>query len=121
MELTEDTTSGHNIIHSYKAGEIIVNEQAFHESIILTPDQLMPWHLRTPQEINQQNLDILLQLKPSIILLGMGPTQLFLPSNLLQHFIEQSIGVEMMTTAAACRTFNILVAEGRNVAAGLLV
>jgi uncharacterized protein len=62
-----------------------------------------------------------MQLSPTIVLLGSGAVQKFPPTSLIAPMLTRGIGIEIMTTAAACRTYNILVAEGRAVAAGLFI
>jgi uncharacterized protein len=73
------------------------------------------------EELDEAALEAVLRLRPGIVLLGTGSEQRFPPSSLLAPMLTQGIGIEIMTTAAACRTYNILVAEDRPVAAGLLI
>ena len=60
------------------------------------------------------------EMKPEVVLLGTGAKQVFLPPQLMMQFYNKGIGIEVMTTDAACRTFNVLVSEGRNVLAALM-
>jgi uncharacterized protein len=63
---------------------------------------------------------VIFDLQPEVILLGTGVTQVFLPPAIQVHFFQRNYGFEVMTTDAACRTFNVLVAEGRHVVAALM-
>ena len=68
----------------------------------------------------ETHLEALLALEPEVVLLGTGARQVFLPPRQLAPFYRKAVGVELMTTDAACRTFNVLAAEERRVVAGLL-
>jgi len=86
------------------------------QNLIITPFQLItPW--------DNYNLEILLTVEktPEIILLGTGQQWQMLSAEKLMLFYEKNIGVEIMTTDSACRTFNILASEGRHVIAGLVI
>lgn len=122
MKMHMDQTGGAHRITGYGAGYVAVNEQPLTGSFIVAPDTLITeWAPRSIADLDAAALEKIAALSPSIILLGTGEKQAFPPFNLLSAMLGQGIGVEIMTTAAACRTYNILVAEGRSVAAGLLV
>jgi uncharacterized protein len=109
-------------IRGYKPGSIRVNDQVITSSIIITPNQLIEnWQPRTFQELSADSLQALIALKPDILLLGTGSTLIFPALEIYGHLINLGIGVEIMDTGAACRTFNALSAENRNVAAALII
>ena len=122
MKMHLDQTGGALRITGYGAGYVSVNEQQLTRSFIVTPERLIEdWPPRNVADLDAAALDAIARLEPAIVLLGTGETQRFPPADLLAPMLARGVGVESMTTAAACRTYNILVAEGRLVAAGMLV
>ena len=122
MKIHLDNTAGAHRITGYGAGYVSVNEEALTRSFILTPEALIrDWGPQNIVDLDAASLQAVARLSPVIVLLGTGIEQRFPPSTLLAPMLAQGIGVEVMTTAAACRTYNILVAEGRPVAAALLI
>jgi len=92
------------------------------ESLILTGRQLITeWEPNQLPELTAAHLEVVLNLDPELVLLGTGARQQFPAMEILASLHRAQIGVEVMDTAAACRTFNILVAEGRHVVAALLM
>jgi uncharacterized protein len=92
------------------------------ESLILTSRRIITdWEPNHLEELTATHLEMVLSLDPELVLLGTGARQQFPAMELLSRFHRAQIGVEVMDTAAACRTFNILIAEGRHVAAALLM
>lgn len=92
------------------------------ESLILTGRQVITdWEPNQLSELTAPHMEIVLNLDPELVLLGTGARQQFPAMEILSQLHRAQIGVEIMDTPAACRTFNILVAEGRHVAAALLM
>lgn len=111
-----------NQFTGYGAGYVEVNKQRYERSLVVTPQAIHDtWAVTGVDAIGTGELDFLLSLKPEILLLGTGATHRFPSAASLREFARAQIGVETMATAAACRTFNILMAEGRNVIAALIV
>lgn len=109
-------------IRAFKPGTIQVNDRIFTQSIIIAPEQLIEnWPPQTVNGLSKIDLDPIISLKPDILLIGTGASHVFLPAELYGHLINVGIGVEVMNTSAACRTFNALSAENRNVVAALLI
>lgn len=122
MQLTLDKPLGNYQIRSYQMGNIQVNDQHFHHSIIVSPYQLInDWPPQTLIEMTAEHVEIILNLNPDVVLLGSGTTFSFPDTNVLAGFYQQQIGIEVMDTGSACRTYNVLAAEGRQVVAALLV
>lgn len=122
MQVLEDHNFGEYTINAYAPDKIIINDQAYAKSLVLSSHQLVTdWPPRHFNELNQEHLQIILDLKPEVVLLSTGHEQQFAPPALLAPFFQRNIGVETMSTAAACRTFNVLASEGRNVVAGLII
>lgn len=109
-------------IRSYQPGRIQVNDKFFTTSIIITPNMLIEnWQPQTIQELNEDILAPIITLKPDVLLIGTGSTLVLVEASLYGSLINQGIGVEIMSTSAACRTFNALSSENRNVAAALII
>lgn len=108
-------------IKAFKPGFIQINEKIFTKSLIITPNQLMEnWTPQSAQEISSDAFSPILALKPDILLIGTGSTLVFLPVEVYGELLNQGIGVEIMNTSAACRTYNALSAENRQVIAALI-
>lgn len=120
MKLHVSGPGQRNAITGYGEGYVLVNGQRHESSLIVTPDQVLPWDVSEFTKITAQDFDKLKALQPEILLLGTGPKQRFPHPRLTAPLAEAGIGVEVMDLKAACRTFNILVAEERKVAAALL-
>ena len=123
MKLTlNQAPTNANIVKAYEPGRIIVGLHTYTESLILTPDTIIKdWAPQTPHEIQTQHLEIFHGMKPEILLLGTGETQVFPHHRLLADLMDRQIPVEVMDTATACGTYNILFSEDRAVAAALMM
>lgn len=106
----------------YGTGYVMVNQMRYERSLIILPDRIIEdWPAQTFEQLAVEHFEQLLSLQPEIVLLGTGATLRFPHPSLIKILIAAKIGVEVMDTNAACRTYNILTAEGRRVAAALLV
>jgi len=106
----------------YGEGYVEVNNRRYVRSIVVTPEVIHDtWNVAGIDTMVADELDFLLTLQPEILLLGTGARQRFPGPAVMRDFARAQIGVETMDTPAACRTFNILVAEGRNVIAAIIV
>jgi uncharacterized protein len=121
MELNQDTGEGQYVIRGYGTDFIQINDEKITHSLIVTADKLMTWSPQSFSELKTEHFLTIFELQPSIVLLGTGPRLFFPNPALLADFYTKKIGIEIMDTAAACRTYAILMAEGRNVAAALLI
>jgi len=123
MHISLDTNNQHlNTITAYQPGMIEVNRQPYTHSIIISPETLIsPWEPNCLEELTSEHFAAILELKPQIFLLGVGATHQFPADKLLSLIYNAGISVEIMNTSAACRTYNILLAEDRNVVAALLI
>lgn len=121
MRLNLDFNDSNTIIRGYRQGTVIVNDHEIQHSVIVTPEQILQWSPQSFEELNLAHFMILKDLKPEIVLLGTGEHQHFPKPEITSPLLQQGIGVETMSTAAACRTYNIIVAEGRRVIAALLM
>lgn len=122
MKLHQDNPSALNRIRGYGPAEIRVNDTAYHQSLIVAPQALELDDLpRSLAQFDVRHLERLLAHGPEIILLGTGPRLAFPPRALLLDAQAHGVGIEVMDTGAACRTFNVLLAEDRIVVALLLL
>ncbi|MBC8509387.1 MAG: Mth938-like domain-containing protein [Chloroflexi bacterium] len=121
MPLAEAQITSRYSIQGYDPGQIVINEQIHRESLVLSADQLIsPWPVHAVDELHPDNLACIYALKPDVILLGTGEKQVFPSIDILGYFARQGVGVEVMNTGALCRTFNILIAEDRQVVAAVI-
>jgi len=122
MKFSEDKIDQGYYVSGYEQGVILVNDSPKATSFIISHEQLIEnWAPAHIDELRAQHLDPLLALQPELVLIGTGETLKF-PS--VAHYaclIQQNIGVEIMDSPAACRTYNILLNEGRKVVAGIIL
>ena len=122
MKLHLTTTAGLNMITGYAPGHILVNGRRHETNLIVLPDHVQPdWLEGGFGELAVSHFEVLVLHRPEIVLLGTGSRQHFPQPALYRGLIEARIGLEVMDTGAACRTYNILAAEGRRVAAALIL
>lgn len=122
MKLNQNSRSEQYSIRAYTDSSVTVNEQIYTRPLVVTAEKVLSdWSAPCFAELNSTHLYELKDLNMEILLLGTGVKQRFPPPRLLVELQDHGIGIEVMTTAAACRTYNILIAEGRAVAAGLFI
>ena len=110
------------VIRNVSESAIRVNDADYSESIVLTPDdQLTIWSDKPIADLTEADFDSVFDTKPEIVLLGTGASNVFPPRELTFAFARKGIGLEVMDTPAAARTFNVLANEGRRVAAVLCI
>lgn len=122
MKFILDNAGGGYIIQRYEAGQIVIDQAVYEESLILLPNRVITdWSPSAVPELKAEDFSRLADLEPEIVILGTGARQQFPHPSLTQPLMEKRIGLEVMDTPAACRTYNILMAEGRRVAAALFM
>ncbi|WP_091138685.1 Mth938-like domain-containing protein [Nitrosospira sp. Nsp14] len=122
MKLHLSGMTGQNMFTGYGAGHVMINHARYERSLIVLPDRIIEdWNANAFEDITAEHFDFVLSLQPEMVLFGTGATLRFPHPRLTRGLIQVGIGVEVMDTAAACRTYNILTAEGRRVAAALLI
>ncbi|AXS79697.1 Mth938-like domain-containing protein [Dechloromonas sp. HYN0024] len=121
MKLHISNTAGLNLFTAYGDDYVAVNHEKYATNLILLPESVIPeWTSASVGTLTEADMQKLLELGTEIILLGTGSRLRFPPSALLRPFAPAGIGLDVMDLQAACRTYNILAAEGRKVAAALL-
>ncbi len=122
MKLHMDNPGITHRIRACTQDSITIGETRYTASLIVGNEVLQPeWPPAGIDGLQEQHLDAIAAMEPEVVLLGTGETQQFPHPALLQPLHRQRIGVEVMTTPAACRTFNILLAEDRRVVAALMI
>jgi uncharacterized protein len=122
MKLHLTTTENNYLITGYGAGFVEINKQHHTRNLIVMAGKLiLDWQATDFASLAEAHFAQILDLKPEVVLLGTGEKHQFLHPKIVQSLTAQGIPLECMTTAAACRTYNILMSEGRNVAAALLI
>jgi len=118
MKLHKESRSGTYHIDAYDAEFFVINDTRVSGSVVVTPHQLLrDWSPERVDDLDAESLYPVLELAPEVVLLGTGRTQRFPDPSLFAMLAEHHVGMEVMDTPAACRTYNILVADGRTVAA----
>ena len=136
MQFNQELNLASYTIRSYSTGKISISapfdqslerpeipaEEVLTESFIMTPSRLIRnWPPQSVDEICANHLEIAAGLNPEVLLIGTGATLIFPDLTLTYPLMEQGIGVEVMDTAAACRTYNVLMHEGRRVALAMVM
>lgn len=134
MQISQEQSHHLYSIRAYQPGQVDIaipkNEEigtashyeSLSQSFIMLPNRLIrDWPPQSTLELNSTHFQILFELDPEVVLLGTGKTLVFPEMETMAGFMEKGIGFEVMDNAAACRTYNILVNEGRQVAVAMLL
>jgi uncharacterized protein len=122
MRFQPDTAEGVNVVTRQEPGRVWVGAEA-HTSSLLVPWQgpVQPWPASSLAELSAEHFARIVALAPEVVIFGSGRQLRFVAPALLRPLIDARIGVETMDTAAACRTYNVLVSERRKAVAALLI
>ena len=122
VKFSEDNPADGYFIQKYDSERIIINDRGFDASLIISPERVIEhWQPQSIELLTANHFDAILELEPEIALLGTGEKLVFPNIETYSSLIQQGIGVEIMDTGAACRTYNILMGENRRVVAGLIL
>lgn len=122
MKLHLASTESLNTVTAYGDGYVDVNQRRYRHPLLLTPrGAVQAWDVGNFDQLTADSFNAVLAAEPAVLLVGTGERQRFVHPRLLARLHAARIGVESMDTPAACRTYNILMAEGRQVAAALLL
>jgi len=108
-------------IAAYGDGYIVVNEVRHQGNVIVMPDRVLPWDTPGFEALTVADFEMLAALGHEVVLLGTGARLCFPPPALARPLAAARIGLEVMDFQAACRTYNVLLADMRKVAAALLM
>ena len=122
LDITPLVSEDRQFVQSYGTGRFKVSRIEYQGSIIVLPGRTLSWDIAMHDEINIKNLAAVLEEEPriEILLIGCGQMMQLLPRELTDACRRKGLAFDAMDTGAACRTYNILAAEGRRVAAGLV-
>jgi uncharacterized protein len=124
VDITPLIPAGRQIIESYGDGRFRVSGTLFEQSILVFPDRTLPWAPVAASEITQESLDEIARAGTAgtvdVLLIGCGARMAMMPAELRRALRAAGIVIEPMDTGAACRTYNVLMSEGRLVAAALI-
>ena len=109
-----------NTFTGYGPGFVMVNNVRHEANLIVMPEDLRPWDAQGFAALTQGDFAQIAALQPEVVLLGTGDKLRFPHPRLTQALAAARVGLEVMDVQAACRTYNILMAEERKVAAALL-
>lgn len=119
MQLTRDTPAS-NLIRAWEPGRLRIADRWIAGHVIVGSERIVEgWAVASPAALTLADLAPALELVPTIVLLGTGTDRLLPDVELMAELGARGIGLEIMTTAAACRTFNVLLQEERRVVAAL--
>jgi uncharacterized protein len=120
MKFTEDKTEG-LLITSYTPGEIRIANDTWQQSILIHLHGCSSWNIENIEHLSTNHFPDILAYNPDILLIGTGATQQFPEVETYAELLTLNIGVEIMDSAAASRTYNALLTDGRKVMAGIIV
>ncbi len=122
MDITPPVPAGRQVIERYGEGRFRISGQDHQGSVIVFPDKSLRWDVADAAEIALDSLDHILRrrLEVEVLLIGTGARMVPTAPALRSEMRRAGISVEPMDTGAACRTFNVLLAEGRPIAAALI-
>ena len=120
MKISLENSNADYRITAYEAGVITINEEIINSAVILSTNGYKLWEAQSIETLTEDLLIMALEENPDILLLGTGIRQQFPAPALMKPIAESGTGLEVMDTAAACRTYNILISEDRHVVAALL-
>ncbi|MCC7198341.1 MAG: Mth938-like domain-containing protein [Gammaproteobacteria bacterium] len=122
MKFSLEAPARVNLIRGYAAGEVRIGATVYRGSLIVAADTLITdWPVCDATRLGPADCGAIENLVPAIVLLGTGDRQVFPDPRLLVRFSALGIGLEVMDNGAACRTYNVLVSEGRRVACALIL
>jgi uncharacterized protein len=122
MKISLEAAEGRNLFTGYGNGYVDVSGTRYHDNVAVSGDAITPgWSAGPLEAVTEEHIDRLAATRPEIVLLGSGAAFRFPHPAVLAPLYRAGIGVEVMDTRAACRTYNILLSEGRRVVAALIV
>jgi uncharacterized protein len=121
MKLHTDNAPPQNTVTAYGPGWVAINNVRHEGGLMFMPEgEVLAWHVQSFEALEAADFEALLERSPEVVLLGTGERQRFPHPRLSAALAAAGVGLDAMTTHAACRTYNILAAEGRRVLAVLL-
>jgi len=120
MKMHLEQGVGLQLFSGYGTGFVAVNNVRYEKCVVVSPQVVVEWEVIGFDALTAADFGFIGQLQPEIVILGTGVAQRFPPPALARVLAATGVGVEIMDTRAACRTYNILATEGRKVVAAIL-
>jgi uncharacterized protein len=121
MKLHLTPSTGLKLFSGYGAGYVSINNVRHETSVVVTPEAVTEWRAGGASTLTAADFGFIADLNPEIVILGTGARQRFPRPELARALAVSGVGLEVMDTRAACRTYNILASEGRKVVAAILL
>ena len=122
MKLHSTQTQQYQTVTGYEDDWVEINAQRFSHSLVVLPESVpQPWQVKDFEDLQPSDFELLGSMKPDLVILGTGQRQRFASARLTAQLMAQRVGVECMDNQAACRNYNILMAEGRKVALAVIL
>lgn len=122
MKLHNSTNAAYQTVTAYDDKGVEINAVRYEHSLLVMPERApVAWPLASFEELDAASFEALAALQPDVVLLGTGERQRFVHPSLIRPLMGLGIGVECMDSKAACRTYNILMGEGRKVTLALII
>lgn len=121
MKLHYTNTQQYKTVTAYDDKGVEINAVRYDHSLIVMPEKdILKWDVANFSDLTKEHFDLITEMNPDMLILGTGMKQKFIHPQLISALSEKHKGVDCMDNAAACRTYNILMAEGRQVALALI-
>jgi uncharacterized protein len=122
MQLNLERPDYHGSLRGAEGDHALVNDRVLRASFVVSPDTLLEhWPVTDAATLEVAQLEPILAMRPELVVLGTGAKQVFPPPAILAAFLTRGLGIEVMTNAAAARTYSVLAGEGRRVVAGFVI
>ncbi len=122
MKLQLSNTPGQKIFTAHGPGYVTISGERYEQPVVVTPQQVLTdWQPQDFAALEETHFAYFLAFQPEVVLIGTGERLRFPHPRLYRQLVEARIGVEFMDTAAACRTYDILISEDRKVVAAILL
>ncbi|MFC0252913.1 Mth938-like domain-containing protein [Massilia consociata] len=122
MKLHSDNNQQYQTVTGYDADGVEINAQRFNFSLIVMPEVApRPWNVTRFEDLNAEHFEQIAQDTPDVVVLGTGARQRFVHPKLVASLSSRHVGVDCMDSQAACRTYNVLMGEGRKVTLALII
>ncbi|MFN4310895.1 MAG: Mth938-like domain-containing protein [Ferrovibrio sp.] len=122
MDLLPRIPADRQVINAYGDGGFRISGRHWTQPVLVFPGQSLPWDIAGISELSVESLEPAFGMEPSVelLLIGCGPSMVFIDKALRADIRARGLVIEALDTGAACRTYNLLMGEGRRVAAALI-
>ena len=122
MKFAQDSQEDGYVLTAYDDNSVSINGKSFTQSLVVASTRLNEnWNIADIKLLTSSHIEEILSFRPELVIIGTGNRLVFPEIEIYSGIIKHGIGVDFMDTGAACRTYNILMSEGRDVVAGLIL